>query len=129
MENKNYQVIGTNICGIKSQLSTVEKSYGHPTLGKYRCCPDNVGTEKKLLTSEPMAISGYGVSQYSDMNKCFNIEKKDIKIITNEMEKNNLNPEEMYDNNYKKKIYKKKTLNLGDNVLSYRIISKKEKNI
>jgi hypothetical protein len=129
MDNKNYQVIGTNMNGIKSQLSTIEKSYGHPTLSKYRCCPDNIGTEKKLLKSEPMSISGYGVSQYSDMNKCLNIKNKDIKIITNEMEKNNLNPEEMYDNNYKKKIYKNKSLNLGEDVLSYRLISKKEKNI
>jgi hypothetical protein len=34
------------------------------------------------------------------MNKCFKIENKDIKKINTEMEKNNLNTEEIYDAKY-----------------------------
>ena len=43
------------------------------------------------------------------------------------MEKNNLNTEEIYDAKYKSKKYRKKHMDLGENVLSYRLVSKKEK--
>jgi hypothetical protein len=43
------------------------------------------------------------------------------------MKKNNLNTEEIYDSIYKKKEFKPKKNLLGEDVISYRIISDKEK--
>jgi hypothetical protein len=63
------------------------------------------------------------------MNKCFSIKNKDIKKINDEMTKKNLNTEDMYDSIYNKRKFKKKHANLGNDVISYRIISKKEKDI
>jgi len=43
------------------------------------------------------------------------------------MTKNNLNTEEIYDSIYKKKVFKSKKNLLGEDVISYRILNKKEK--
>jgi hypothetical protein len=43
-KKSSYQVTGTDLYSIKSDVSTVPKSYGHPTISQYRCCPDNFGT-------------------------------------------------------------------------------------
>ena len=128
-KKSSYQVIGTDMFGIKTDYALVAKSKGYPTSSKYRCCADVFGTPSDLLEANPMPISGYGLPQYSDMNKCLMIKKNDIIKINKEMEKNNLNTEEIYDSKYKLRKFKKKHANLGDNVVSYRLISKKEKNI
>ena len=126
-KKSNYQVIGTDMFGKTSFYGAAAKSHGFPTLSKYRCCADTFGTPIDLLESEPMEISGYGLPQYSDMNKCLKVQDKDIKKINTEMEKNNLNTEEIYDAKYKSKKYRKKHMDLGENVLSYRLVSKKDK--
>ena len=109
-KKSNYQVIGTDMFGKTSDYASAAKSYGFPTLSKYRCCADTFGTQIDLLESTPMQISGYGLPIYSDMNKCLNIQNKDIKKINTEMEKNNLNTEEIYDTKYKAKKFKKKQM-------------------
>lgn len=128
-KKSSYQVIGTDIFGIKTDYAPAAKSKGYPIQSKYRCCADVYGTPTDLLAGNPMQVSGYGLPQYSDMNKCFKIKKNDVVKINNEIEKNNLNTEELYDSKYKAKKYKKKHADLGENILSYRLVSKKEKNI
>ena len=107
----NNQVIGTDMFGITSDYAPVAKSYGFPTLSKYRCCADTFGTEIDLLESTPMQISGFGLPIYSDMNKCFKFDTSDLNKINTEMEKNNLNPKEIYDAKQKAKKNKKKQMN------------------
>ena len=43
------------------------------------------------------------------------------------MKKNNLNTEEIFDSVYKKKVFKQKKNLLGEDVISYRIVSDKQK--
>ena len=126
----NY-INSTNISGIdtygsKTDQSQVEKSYGHPTVSRYRCCDEipYLGTPKDLLESEPASISGYGFSQYSDIKKYNLISNKNIEKINKEIEENNINVDDTFDRKYREK--KNRNANLGKDVISYRIKSSKE---
>ena len=117
-----------NIDTIKSTQAPVEKSYGYPTLSKYSkygCCDTNpyIGTPINLLHSTHGLISGYGLPQYSDLNKCYNFDQKDIVNIKYEMDKNNINTEEILD-----RKYKKKDLPIRNTTLDYKYISSIKKN-
>ena len=110
-------VIGTDLYGIKSSYAPVSNDVGYPTLSKVRCCEENnFGTEKDLLKTKPMSISGYGLPIYSDINKCGSLLKKE--------EKKSINNDKIEKKTPK---YSKRNANLGENVLSYRIINRKEK--
>jgi hypothetical protein len=128
MNNNKYSVVGTD-GNTKSLLASVFGDLGTPHLNNVRCCDSMPyeGTPKELLDTYPLSISGYGVPQYSNLNKCFKLTKEDNLRIENEMKKNNLNTEELYDSIYKKKEFKPKKNLLGEDVISYRIISDKEK--
>jgi len=128
MNNNKYSVVGTD-GNTKSLLASVFGDLGTPHLNNVRCCDSMPyeGTTTELLNTYPLSISGYGVPQYSNLNKCFKLTKEDNLRIENEMKKNNLNTEELYDSIYKKKEFKPKKNLLGEDVISYRIISDKEK--
>ena len=128
MNNNNYSVIGTD-GNTKSLYASVFGNLGTPQVSNIRCCDSMPyeGTPKDDLSTYPLSISGYGIPQYSDLNKCFKFTKEDNVRIENEMKKNNLNTEEIYDSIYKKKEFKPKKNLLGEDVISYRIISNKEK--
>jgi hypothetical protein len=128
MNNNNYSVIGTD-GNTKSLLASVFGDVGTPQVSNIRCCDSMPyeGTPRDLLFSDQLSISGYGVPHYSDLNKCFKITKEDNLRIENEIKKNNLNTEEIFDSVYKKKVFKPKKNLLGEDVISYRIISDKEK--
>jgi hypothetical protein len=118
-----YTYIYMNIDTIKSTQAPVEESYGHPTLSKYSkygCCDTNtyIGTPINLLHSTHGLISDYGLPQYSDLNKCYIFDQKDIVNIKYEMDKNNINTEEILD-----RKYKKKDLPIRDTTLDYKYIS------
>jgi len=122
----NYLVNGSDIFSKKSDQAEAGKGQlGYPTVSQTRCCSDNFGTPRDLLSSEPMPVQDYGLPFYSALNKSYNLDEKDKKIINDKIVKNNLNPEETY----VKIIDKSKNRNaiLGKDVLSYRIISKKDK--
>ena len=123
----NGSVDGSDIFSKRSDQASIKGELGYPTLSKVRCCNDNYGTPIDLLSSEPMPISDYGMPYYSALNKCYNLNEKDKKKINVEIKKNNLNPEETYVKNIDKPVIKSRNANLGKEVLSYRIISKKEK--
>ena len=129
MENNKYSVVGTD-GNTKSLYASVFGVNGTPKLSNIRCCDSMPyeGTSNDSLYTYPLSISGYGVPQYSKLNKCFKLNKEDNSRIENEMNKNNLNTEEIYDSIYKKKVFKPKKNLLGEDVISYRIISNKEKN-
>jgi len=103
-----------NIDTVKSTQAPVEKSYGYPTLSKYRCCDTDpyIGSPIDLLHSTHGLISDYGLPQYSDLNKCYNFDQKDIVNINYEMNKNNINTEEIFDRKYRKKELKYKDTQL-----------------
>lgn len=128
MDNNKYSVVGTD-GNTKSLLASVFGDLGTPQLSNIRCCDSMPyeGTPNELLDTYPQSISGYGVPQYSNLNKCFKLTKEDNARIENEMKKNNLNTEEIYDSIYKKKEFKPKKNLLGEDVISYRIVSDKEK--
>jgi hypothetical protein len=128
MDNNKYSVIGTD-GNTKSLFASVFGDLGTPQVSNIRCCDEMPyeGTPKDLLYTYPLSISGYGVAHYSDLNKCFKLTKEDNIRIENEMKKNNLNTEEIFDSVYKKKEFKQKKNLLGEDVISYRIISDKEK--
>ena len=112
-------IIGTDHFGIKSDYAPVSNSFGFPLLSDKRCCAENdFGTQKQLLKTEPMSISGYGLPIYSDLNKC------GIKEIKNEKKSINKGTNE---NVTDKQVYSKRKANLGENVISYRIVNRKEK--
>lgn len=112
-------VIGTDMFGIKSDYAPVSNSFGSPLLSDKRCCADNdFGTEKQLLKTQPMSISGYGLPIYSDLNKCG--------VLQNKKEKKSINRESKEKETIKQ-VYSKRNANLGENVISYRIINRKEK--
>jgi len=102
-----YTVVGTD-GNNKSLYASVFDYIGTPVQSKIRCCDSMPyeGTPKEDLSIDPHPVMGYGLPHYSDLNKCFKLEKTDIIKINREMEKNNLNPEEIYDSIYKKKIKK-----------------------
>jgi hypothetical protein len=130
MDNNKYSVVGTD-GNTKSLLASVFGDLGTPQLSSIRCC-DSMhyeGTTTELLKTYPLSISGYGIPQYSTLNKCFKLTKEDYPRIENEMKKNNLNTEEIYDSIYKKKEFKPKKNLLGEDVISYRIVSDKEKKL
>ena len=112
---------------IKSTLASVPKSYGFPTLSNYRCCTKDFGTHYEELTTDHMPVTNFGLPHYSDLNKCFSLSDKDVKNINNEMEKNNLNTEDIFNTKNKKYLFNKRNVNLGKNVLSYKIVSDKQK--
>jgi len=117
-----------NIDTIKSIQAPVKKSYGHPTLSKhskYECCDTNpyIGTPINLLHSTHGLISDYGLPQYSDLNKCYVFDQKDIVNIKYEMNKNNINTEEILD-----RRYMKKKLSIKDTTLDYKYITSIKKN-
>ena len=128
MSKNNYLVVGTDGSN-KSLYASVFDDIGTPVQSNMRCCDTMPydGTPKEDLSSEPQSISGYGLPHYSQLNKCFKINKKDTNNINYEMTKNNLNTEEIYDSIYKKKVFKPKKNLLGEDVISYRILNKKEK--
>jgi len=117
---------GLDINGIKSEFAPASNYDGFP-IQMDRCCPDIFGNTKDELHGSHLEISGYGLPHYSEIRKCMEIKKNEMEKINLEMKKNNLNPEEMYDSKYKKRKYKSKHANLGDDVIGYRLISKKEK--
>jgi hypothetical protein len=125
MDNKSNfnlytNVIGTDLHSIKSDYAPVINEVGYPTLSKVRCCEnDNFGNLKSLLRTEPMTISGYGLPIYSDNNKCG--------TLLRDEEKKSLNNDKREQKEQKKQKYSKRNANLGENVLSYRIINRKEK--
>jgi len=127
MNNNKYSVIGTD-GNTKSLLASVFGDLGTPQVSNIRCCDSMPyeGTPKDLLDTYPLSISGYGLPQYSNLNKCFKLTKEDNVRIENEMKKNNLNTEEIYDSIYKKREFKPKKNLLGEDVISYRIVSDKE---
>lgn len=124
----NTNVSGIDTYGSKTDQSKVEKSYGHPTLSRYRCCEETpyLGTPEDLLESEPASISGYGFAQYSDITKCNLISEKNISKINDEIEENNINVDDAFDRKYREKERKNRKPNLGKDVISYRIKSSKE---
>jgi hypothetical protein len=126
--SENGSVDGSDIFSKRSDQASIKGQFGYPTLSKVRCCNDNnYGTPIDLLSSEPMSISDYGMPHYSSLNKCYSLNENDKKKINIEIKKNNLNPEETYVKNINKTVIKSRNANLGKEVLSYRIISKKEK--
>jgi hypothetical protein len=126
--NNNTIISGIDTYGSKTDQSKVEKSYGHPTLSRYRCCEENpyLGTPEELLESEPASISGYGFAQYSDITKCNLVSEKNISKINEEIEENNINVDDAFDRKYREKEKKNRKPNLGKDVISYRIKSSKE---
>jgi len=124
--NNNINISGIDTYGSKTDQSQVEKSYGHPTLSRYRCCDEEpyLGTSKNLLESEPASISGYGFAQYSDITKCNLVSEKKINKINQEIEENNINVDDIFDKKYREK--KSRKANLGKDVISYRLKSSKE---
>jgi hypothetical protein len=117
-----------NIDTIKSTQAPVEKSNGYPTLSKYskyECCDNNsyIGTPTNLLHSTHGLVSDYGLPQYSDLNKCHIFNQKDIVNIKYEMDKNNINTEEILD-----RRYMKKQLSIKDTTLDYKYITSIKKN-
>jgi len=128
MNNNKYSVVGTD-GNTKSLFASVFDNLGTPQVSNIRCCDEMPyeGTPIDLLNSYPLSVSGYGVPHYSNLNKCFKLTKEDNIRIENEMKKNNLNTEEIFDSVYKKKEFKQKKNLLGEDVISYRIISDKQK--
>jgi hypothetical protein len=128
MNNNKYSVVGTD-GNTKSLFASVFDDIGTPQVSNIRCCDSMPydGTPIDSLNSYPLAVSGYGVPHYSDLNKCFKLTKEDNVRIENEMKKNNLNTEEIFDSVYKKKVFKQKKNLLGEDVISYRIVSDKQK--
>lgn len=122
----NIYISGIDTYGSKTDQSQVEKSFGHPTVSRYRCCDEKpyLGTYKDLLESEPASISGYGFSQYSDITKCSLISDKNIEKINEEIEENDINVDDPFDRKYREK--KNRKPNLGKDVISYRLKSSKE---
>ena len=112
-------IIGTDHFGIKSDYAPVSNSFGFPLLSDKRCCADDdFGTLKQQLKTEPMSISGYGLPIYSDLNKCGITEiKKEKKSINKESNQKETN----------KQVFSKRKANLGENVISYRIVNRKER--
>ena len=90
-------IIGTDHFGIKSDYAPVSNNFGFPLVSDKRCCADNdFGTQKELLKTEPMSISGYGLPIYSDLNKCGIKEIKNEKISINKGTNENVTNKQVY---------------------------------
>jgi hypothetical protein len=108
-KNNNKNIVkGTDIFTVKSDQASVEKSYGYPRFG-VRCCENNpyTGTHTEMLTSEPASISGYGFAHYSNFKNNNLISDKNQEKINMEIEKYNINVEDIFDIKYRQKKLKK----------------------
>lgn len=122
----NLEPIGTY--NTKSLLAPVPilKSRGFPTITDTRCCEKDFGTNYEDLSVDNMPVNNFSLPQYSDLNKCMVLSENDMKKINQEMEKNNFNPEDIFSKN-RKNLFSKRNVDLGKNVISYKIVSKKDK--
>jgi hypothetical protein len=131
MSNKTNYVVGRkDIYTSKSQYEPVENMIGYKTLSSVRGCQPfpYPGTLNKHLKLDNAEVLDYGFPIYSDFNKCNIVSKNSLDNINNEILKNNINVNDIFEMNYQKyKIQKnRKDANLGENVVSYRLINKKK---
>ena len=128
MNNRtNYIVNRTDIYNTKSQYAQVENMTGYKTLSKQRGCQPypylgSLSNDLKLGHEE---VSNYGFSQYSDFNKYNRISKNSLDNINNEILKNNINVNDIFDMKYQQKKNRKDAI-LGENVISYKLVNKKK---
>jgi hypothetical protein len=131
MNNKtNYIVNRTDIYTNKSQNAQVENMVGYKTLSNVRGCQPfpYPGTPLDDTKTGHLEVNGFGFSQYSDFNKCNTISKNSLDNINNEILKNNINVNDIFEMKYQQRKNQKsrKDAMLGENVVSYRIINKKK---
>jgi len=131
MSNKsNYANGRKDIYTSKSQYGQVENMVGYKTLSSVRGCQPfpYPGSLKNDLKSDNAEVLGYGFPIYSDFNKCNIVGKNSLDNINNEILENNINVNDIFEMNYQKNKMQKsrKDANLGENVVSYRLINKKK---
>jgi len=133
MNNKRNSIINQNnkeIYTTKSDYAPVENMIGYKILSNQRGCQP-YPYEGSLLSDTKtghMKVKNFGFPQYSDFNKCNSIAKNSLDNINNEVLKNNINVNDIFEMKYQKKKNHigRKNANLGENVISYRLINKKK---
>jgi hypothetical protein len=128
--NKRNSIVNKDIYTTKSDYAPVENMKGYKILSNQRGCQP-FPYEGSLLNNTKvghMEVKNFGFPQYSDFNKCNSIAKNSIDNINKEVLKNNINVNDIFEMKYqqKKNLTSRKNANLGENVLSYRIINNKK---
>lgn len=136
MNNKRNSINNQNdknnkeIYTIKSDYAPVENMKGYKILSNQRGCQPYPydGSFINDTKSGHMEVKNFGFPQYSDFNKCNSIAKNSLDNINNEVLKNNINVNDIFEMKYqqKKNHSGRKNANLGENVISYRLINKKK---
>ena len=119
-----------DIITTKSDYAPVRNMKGYKILSNQRGCQPypyegSSINDTKIGHAE---INNFGFPQYSDFNKCNTIGKNSLDNINKEILKNNINVNDIFEMKYqqKKNQIGRKNANLGEDVISYRIINKKK---
>jgi hypothetical protein len=110
----------------------IENMKGYKLLSRQRGCQPFPyhGSLKDELKSGHMEVGNFGFSQYSDFNKCNTIKENSLDNINNEILKNNINVNDIFEMKHQqmKKEMKggRKNAQLGENVISYKIVNRKK---
>jgi hypothetical protein len=127
---KNNLVNKKDIYTTKSDYAPVDNMKGYKILSNQRGCqpypyPGSLNTD---LHMDHAQVSNYGFPIYSDYKKYNIIGKNSLDNINKDILKNNINMNDIFEVNHQenKNQQNRKKANLGENVLSYRLINKKK---